>query len=114
MNIRLYNALAFTGAIVVYATVFLIYPLGQYSWFFAPIFGVAVIFRFLLFLPGFYNWTLHPFHIMGVSRILAGALLSAIHGATVINTIYSDGISYPTLELSLQPNRRDIFNGYSK
>jgi photosystem II P680 reaction center D2 protein len=74
--------------------VFLIYPLGQSSWFFAPSFGIAAIFRFLLFLQGFHNWTLNPFHMMGVAGILGGALLSAIHGATVINTIYQDGGAY--------------------
>ena len=50
-------------------------PLGQASWFFAPSFGVAAIFRFLLFLQGFHNWTLNPFHMMGVAGILGGALL---------------------------------------
>jgi photosystem II P680 reaction center D2 protein len=33
-----------------------------------------------------YNWTLNPFHMMGVAGILGGALLCAIHGATVENT----------------------------
>jgi photosystem II P680 reaction center D2 protein len=94
--IRPYNALAFSGPIAVFVSVFLIYPLGQSSWFFAPSFGVASIFRFLLFLQGFHNWTLNPFHMMGVAGILGGALLSAIHGATVINTIYQDGGAYST------------------
>ena len=96
VNIRPYNALAFTGPLVVFTTVFLIYPLGQSSWYFAPSFGVSSIFRFLLFLQGFHNWTLNPFHMMGVAGILGGALLSAIHGATVINTIYQDGGAYTT------------------
>ena len=61
------------------------------SWFFAVKFGVAAIFRFLLFLQGFHNWTLNPFHMMGVAGILGGALLSAIHGVTVENTLYEDG-----------------------
>ena len=34
--------------------------------------------------------------MMGVTGILGGALLSAIHGATVINTIYQDGGAYTT------------------
>merc|ERR1712238_411308 len=55
-------------------SVFLLYPLGQASWFFAPSFGVAAIFRFLLFLQGFHNWTLNPFHMMGVAGILGVAL----------------------------------------
>ena len=38
--------------------------------------------------------SLNPFHMMGVAGILGGALLSAIHGATVINTIYQDGGAY--------------------
>jgi len=67
--IRPYNALAFSGPIAVFVSVFLIYPLGQSSWFFAPSFGVASIFRFLLFLQGFHNWTLNPFHMMGVAGI---------------------------------------------
>jgi len=70
VRIRPYNALAFSGPIAVYTSVFLIYPLGQSSWFFAPSFGVAAIFRFLLFLQGFHNWTLNPFHMMGVAGIL--------------------------------------------
>ena len=96
VNIRPYNALAFSGPISVFTTVFLIYPLAQSSWFFAPSYGVAAIFRFLLFLQGFHNWTLNPFHMMGVAGILGGALLSAIHGATVVNTIYQDSMSYTT------------------
>eukprot|EP00974_Lingulodinium_polyedra_P077377 7491360-Lingulodinium_polyedra.AAC.1 len=40
---------------------------------------------------GFHNWTLNPFHMMGVAGILGGALLCAIHGATVENTLFEDG-----------------------
>jgi photosystem II P680 reaction center D2 protein len=83
--------IAFSGPIAVFVSVFLMYPLGQASWFFAPSFGVAAIFRFLLFLQGFHNWTLNPFHMMGVAGILGGALLCAIHGATVQNTLFEDG-----------------------
>jgi photosystem II P680 reaction center D2 protein len=93
VGIRPYNPLAFTGPIVVFLTVFLLYPLGQASWFFAPSFGVAAIFRFILFAQGFHNWTLNPFHMMGVAGILGGGLLSAIHGATVENTLFEDGVS---------------------
>ena len=104
VNIRPYNAIAFSGAITVYCSVFLIYPLGQSSWFFGPSFGVASIFRFLIFIQGFHNWTLNPFHMMGVAGILGGALLSAIHGATVVNTIYLDGNAYTTFR-AFSPNQ---------
>jgi photosystem II P680 reaction center D2 protein len=89
------------------------YPLGQSSWFFAPSFGVAAIFRFLLFLQGFHNWTLNPFHMMGVAGILGGALFCAIHGATVENTLFEDSDQSNTFKaFRTNPRGRDLFNGY--
>jgi photosystem II P680 reaction center D2 protein len=38
VKIRPYNAIAFSGPIAVFVSVFLIYPLGQAGWFFAPSF----------------------------------------------------------------------------
>ncbi|KAH0851895.1 LOW QUALITY PROTEIN: hypothetical protein HID58_094398, partial [Brassica napus] len=62
-----------------FCSVFLIYQLGQSGWFFAPSFGVAAIFRFILFFQG--RWC------------TGAALLCAIHGATVENTLFEDGVS---------------------
>nr|AGQ03783.1 photosystem II protein D2 [Botrychium strictum] len=91
VQLRPYNAIAFSGPIAVFVSVFSIYPLGQSGWFFAPSFGVAAIFRFILFFQGFHNWTLNPFHMMGVAGVLGAALSCAIHGATVENTLFEDG-----------------------
>ena len=91
IRLRPYNALAFSAPIAVFVSVFIVYPLGQSGWFFAPSFGVAAIFRFILFFQGFHNWTLNPFHMMGVAGVLGAALLCAIHGATVENTLFEDG-----------------------
>ncbi|KAL5645173.1 hypothetical protein ACJX0J_002323 [Zea mays] len=91
VQLRPYNAISFSGPIAVFVSVFLIYPLGQSGWFFAPSFGVAAIFRLILFFQGFHNWTLNPFHMMGVAGVLGAALLCAIHGATVENTLFEDG-----------------------
>ncbi|MGG6270088.1 photosystem II D2 protein (photosystem q(a) protein) [Leptolyngbya sp. AN03gr2] len=96
VGLRPYNAIAFSAPIAVFVATFLIYPLGQSSWFFGPSFGVAAIFRFLLFVQGFHNYTLNPFHMMGVAGVLGGALLCAIHGATVENTLFRDGSGYNT------------------
>uniref|UniRef100_K3Z2T5 photosystem II n=1 Tax=Setaria italica TaxID=4555 RepID=K3Z2T5_SETIT len=76
VQLRPYNAISFSGPIAVFVSVFLIYPLGQSGWFFAP---------------RFHNWTLNPFHMMGVAGVLGAALLCAIHGATVENTLFEDG-----------------------
>ncbi|KAM3682382.1 hypothetical protein ACB098_12G069700, partial [Castanea mollissima] len=90
VQLRPYNAITFSAPIAVFVCVFLIYPLGQSGWFFAPSFGVATIFRFILFFQGFHNWTLNPFHMMGVVGVLGVALLCAIHGAIVENTLFED------------------------
>ncbi|KAL8489498.1 hypothetical protein ACS0TY_024925 [Phlomoides rotata] len=55
VQLRPYNAIAFSGLIAVFVSVILIYPLGQFGWFFAPSFDVAAIFRFILFFQGFHN-----------------------------------------------------------
>ncbi|KAI5057158.1 hypothetical protein GOP47_0027173 [Adiantum capillus-veneris] len=96
VQLRPYNAIAFSSPIAVIISVFFSYPLGQSGWFFAPSFGVAAIFRFILFFQGFHNWTLNPFHMMGVAGVLVSALLCAIHGATVENTLFEDGDSANT------------------
>ncbi|MCD7446293.1 hypothetical protein HAX54_000103 [Datura stramonium] len=91
VQLRPYNAIAFSGPIVVFLSVLQIYPLGQSSWFFAPSFGVAAIFQFILFFQGFHNWTLNPFHMMGVVGVLGVTLLCAIHGAIIEKTLFEDG-----------------------
>ncbi|KAJ6973749.1 hypothetical protein NC653_033933 [Populus alba x Populus x berolinensis] len=91
VQLQPYNAIAFFAPITVFVSVFLIYPLGQFGWFFALSFSVAAIFRFILFFQGFHNWTLNPFHMMGVPGVLGAALLYVIHGATVEDTLFEDG-----------------------
>ncbi|KAL5645248.1 hypothetical protein ACJX0J_003607, partial [Zea mays] len=72
VQLRPYNAISFSGPIAVF-------------------FGVAAIFRFILFFQGFHNWTLNPFHMMGVAGVLAQLCYAPIHGATVENTLFEDG-----------------------
>ena len=91
VQLRPDNAIAFFGPIVVFIYVFLIYPLDQSGWLFAPSFDVAAIFQFILFSQGFHNWTFNPFHMMGVGGVLGAAHLCAIHGATVKDTLFEDG-----------------------
>ncbi|KAI3896589.1 hypothetical protein MKX03_023164 [Papaver bracteatum] len=64
VQLRQYNAISFSGPIFVFVSIFLIYPLGQSGWFFAPSF---------------------------VAGVLGVTLLFAIHGATVENTLFEDG-----------------------
>ena len=112
VGIRPYNAIAFSGPIAVFVSVFLIYPLGQSSWFFAPSFGVAAIFRFLLFLQGFHNWTLNPFHMMGVAGIL-GEHYSVLSTVSQLRTHCMKTATERTPSKgSRLTKKRDLFDGY--
>jgi photosystem II P680 reaction center D2 protein len=42
-----------------------------------------------------------PFHMMGVAGVLGAALLCAIHGATVENTLFEDGDGANTFRVAL-------------
>ena len=59
--------------------------------FFAPSFGVVVIFRFILFFQRFHNWMLNQFHMMRVVDILGIALSCAIHDAIIENVLFEYG-----------------------
>ncbi|KAI3954741.1 hypothetical protein MKW92_023441 [Papaver armeniacum] len=74
VQLRPYNAIVFSVQLLFFVS-----------------FGVAAIFRFIMFFQGFHNWTLNPFHVMGVVGVLGAALLCAIHGATMENTLFEDG-----------------------
>jgi len=80
-------------------------PLGQSSWFCALI-RVAAIFRFLL--QGFHNWTLNPFHMMGL-RVCWCAF---IHGATVENTLFEDGDASNTFRAFNPASGRNLLDGH--
>ena len=111
IGIRPYNAIAFSGPIAVFTSVFLIYPLGQSSWFFAPSFLVLrQDLQISAVPPRFHNWTLNPFHMMGVAGILGGALLSAIHGVTVENTLYQDGEQANTFKASDSTQEEETYS----
>ncbi|KAJ4731199.1 Photosystem II protein D2 [Rhynchospora pubera] len=107
VQLRPYNAIAFSGPIAVFVSVFLIYPLGQSGWFFAPSFGVAAIFRFILFFQGFHNWTLNPFHMMGVAGVL-GAACYALFTVLLWKILYSKMVMvqiHSVLLTQLKPKR---------
>jgi len=75
----------------------------------APSFGVAAIFRFLLFFR-FHNWTLNLPH--DGLRCVGGALLCAIHGATVENTLFEDGDASNTFRAFNPTQGRNLLDGY--
>ena len=59
IRLRPYNAIAFSAPIAVFVSVFLIYPLGQSGWFFAPSFGVAANYMRQILYSSIFNVFMH-------------------------------------------------------
>ena len=94
VGIRPYNGSLFSGPIA-YLLVYFSSTLSDNRVGSLPSFGVAAIFRFLLFLQrGSITGHSTLFHMMGVlAGILGGSFYfqCSIHGVTVENTLYEDG-----------------------
>jgi photosystem II P680 reaction center D2 protein len=108
VQLRPYNAIAFSAPISVFVSVFLIYPLGQSGWFFRPSFGVAAIFRFILFFQGFHNWTLNPFHIIGVAGVLGAAFFVRFMAQPLRIRFLKMEMVLTHFVLSIQHNRKKL------
>ena len=76
VGIRPYNAIAFSGPIAVFVSVFLIYPLGQSSLVLCTVVWCGSDIQ-IPTIPSASITDNNPFHMMGVAGILGGALLSA-------------------------------------
>ena len=91
IGIRPYNAIAFSGTYCCFCLCFPHLSTRTVELVLCAEFWCISDFPLPSLPPGFHNWTLNPFHMMGVAGILGGILLSAIHGVTVENTLYEDG-----------------------
>ena len=91
LGMRPWICVAYSAPVAAASAVFLVYPFGQGSFSDAMPLGISGTFNYMLVFQAEHNILMHPFHMMGVAGILGGALLSAIHGVTVENTLYEDG-----------------------
>jgi photosystem II P680 reaction center D2 protein len=71
--------------IAVFLSVFIIYPLGQSAWFLALSFGVAGIFRFILFFPCFVANTFRAFNPTQAEETYSMEAWSQIFGVAFSN-----------------------------
>jgi photosystem II P680 reaction center D1 protein len=84
---RPWIALAFSAPVAAATAVFLIYPIGQGSFSEGMPLGVSGTFHFMLALQAQHNVLMHPLHMLGVTGIFGGALLSALHGSLVTSSL---------------------------
>ncbi|XP_048629032.1 photosystem II D2 protein-like, partial [Brassica napus] len=83
--------------------------IGQSGWFFAPSFWCSGYISIHPLFQGFHNWTLNPFHMMGVAGVLGAALLCAIH----VTGLWMSALGVVGLALNLRAydfvSRKSVF-----
>ncbi|OUC14084.1 MAG: Photosystem Q(B) protein 1 [Alkalinema sp. CACIAM 70d] len=87
LGMRPWIAIAFSGPVAAATAVLLVYPIGQGSFSDGLPFGISGTFHFMLAFQADHNILMHPFHMLGVTGIFAGAILAALHGSLVTSSI---------------------------
>ncbi|NEZ59364.1 photosystem II q(b) protein [Adonisia turfae] len=83
LGMRPWIAVAFSAPVAAATAVLLVYPMGQGSFSEGMPLGVSGTFHFMLALQAQHNVLMHPLHMLGVTGIFGGALLSSLHGSLV-------------------------------
>lgn len=87
LGTRPWLAVAFSAPVAAATAVLLVYPIGQGSFSEGLPLGISGTFHFMLGFQADHNILMHPFHMLGVAGIFAGAFLSALHGSLVASSL---------------------------
>jgi len=87
LGMRPWIAIAYSAPVIAATSVLLVYPIGQGSFSDGLPLGIAGTFHFMLAFQGDHNILMHPFHMLGVTGVFGGALLSSLHGSLVTSTL---------------------------
>lgn len=87
LGLRPWIALSFSAPVAAATAVFLVYPIGQGSFSEGLPLGISGTFYFMFSFQAEHNILMHPFHMLGVTGIFGGALLSSLHGSLVTSSL---------------------------
>ncbi len=90
LGMRPWISVAFSAPVAAATAIFLIYPIGQGSFSEGMPLGISGTFHFMFAFQADHNIMMHPLHMIGVSGIFAGALLSALHGSLVTSSLVQE------------------------
>lgn len=90
LGMRPWIAVAFSAPASAATAVLLMYPIGQGSFSEGMPLGISGTFYFMFSLQAQHNVLMHPFHMLGVTGVLGGALLSALHGSLVTSSLIQE------------------------
>merc|ERR1712185_185985 len=87
LGMRPWIFVAYSAPLSAAAAVFLIYPIGQGSFYDGMPLGISGTFNFMLVFQAEHNILMHPFHMAGVAGVFGGSLFSAMHGSLVTSSL---------------------------
>lgn len=87
LGMRPWIAIAYSAPVSAATAVLLVYPIGQGSFSEGLPLGISGTFHFMLGFQADHNILMHPFHMIGVAGIFAGALLASLHGSLVSSSL---------------------------
>uniref|UniRef100_A0A0D3HG91 32 kDa thylakoid membrane protein n=1 Tax=Oryza barthii TaxID=65489 RepID=A0A0D3HG91_9ORYZ len=87
LGMRPWIAVAYSAPVAAATAVFLIYPIGQGSFFDGMPLGISGTFNFMIVFQAEHNILMHPFHMLGVAGVFGGSLFSAMHGCLVTSSL---------------------------
>ena len=87
LGMRPWIAVAFSAPVAAATAIFLVYPIGQGSFSEAMPLGISGTFHYMLAFQADHNILMHPFHMIAVAGVFAGALLSSLHGSLVTSSL---------------------------
>ncbi|MCO5564151.1 hypothetical protein L7F22_017807 [Adiantum nelumboides] len=87
IGMRPWIAVAYSAPVAATVAVFLIYPIGQGSFFDGMSLGISGTFNFMTVFQAKHNILVHPFHMLGVAGVFDGFLFNAMHGSLVTSNL---------------------------
>lgn len=112
LGLRPWIAIAFSAPVLAATAVLLIYPIGQGSFSEALPLGIAGTFHYMMAFQAEHNILMHPFHMLGVSGIFAGALFSSLHGSLVTSSLIRETSEQESLDLGYRFGQKEPTYNY--
>ena len=99
--------IGFSAPLIGATAVFIVYPIGQASFSDGMPLGISGTFNFMLVFQAEHNILMHPFHILGVSGVFGGSLLSAMHGSLVTSSLLAESAGDVSLNIGYSFGQED-------
>ena len=107
LGMRPWIFIAFSAPVIAATAVFIVYPIGQASFSDGMPLGISGTFNFMLVFQAEHNILMHPFHILGVSGVFGGSLLSAMHGSLVTSSLLAESAADLSLNIGYNFGQED-------